>query len=176
MSNGDHNELVEAPEGWRVAIKAFDDAGFTYGDAVKKSWLFNAFGIEEPKPQTSLKQAQEANLQFLASFQSLKSYFLNERSMALKTCHGVGHEIVKPPEQTEWADTELEREMKKAFARAAERLVNIDHSQLTTQQSRQNAESLARTGTMRALMMGQHKLTDQTIKQLMNKDDTNEAD
>ena len=174
MSNGDHDELVEAPEGWRVAITAFDEAGFTYGDTVKRSWLYDAFGLDEPKPQTSLKQAQEVSLRFLSSFKALESYLLNERSMAFKTCYGVGYEIVTPTEQTEWADAEMEREMKKAFARGASRLVNIDHSRLTTNQSKENAEALARAGTMRALMLGRNKLSVQNLKQLMGND--NETD
>lgn len=175
MSNGDYQELVDAPEGWRVAIKQFDGDGFTYGSLIPKSWFFDAFGIEEPKPQTSLKQAQEANLGFLGSFKRFAGYLLNERSMALKTIWGEGYEIVTPAEQTEWAELEMNREMKKAFARAAERLINIDHAQLTAQQTEENANALARMGSARALVLGRNRLTSSILKQL-TKGKTDEND
>ncbi len=174
MSNGDHEEIVEAPEGWRVAITAFDESDFTYGTIIPKSWFYEAFGIDEPKPQTSLKQAQADTLKHLASFENLKSYLLNERSMALRSVYGVGHEIVMPTEQTEWAETEMDREMKKAFARSSERLINIDHNQLTSQQTTENANALARLGAARALVLGRNRLPTTVLKQLAQEQQDNE--
>lgn len=172
MSNGDTQEYVEAPMGWRVAIGAFDSAGFTHGSEISKSWLYEAFGIEEPKPQTSLKQAQELNLRFLASFKEFERYLLSERSMAFQTQWGKGYRIVFPTEQTEWAQTEFERAMKKTFSRAAERLVNIDHNQLTEDQSTENANALARVGSARALLTGNRRLSISNLNRLSKNEDS----
>ena len=170
MSNGDEHEVVEAPEGWRTAIPEFDQSGFSYGDIVPKSWFYEAFGIEQPKPQTSLKQAQEAELKRLAAFKEFENYLLSERSMALKTVHGVGYEIVMPTQQTAWATEDRDRALKKTFSKAAQRLLNVDHDQLTPPQSRENAEALARNGALRALMFGRKKLKAETLLKL-GKDD-----
>ena len=166
ITNGD---LVQPPEGWRIAIKAFDDAEFQFGATIGKSWLYDAFGIPEPQPQTSLKQAQEAQLRFLACLNEFKDYLLNERSMALRTVYGVGYEIVLPEEQTEWAEDEFKREAAKVFSKAGERLLNVDHSRLTTNQTQKNADALARLAGLRALTLGKRPLPSDAIRNLIAK-------
>ncbi len=162
-TNGD---IVTPEKPWRIALKKFDDEDKTYGDVLPKRWLYDAFGIQMPVEQTSKKVADAAELAYLGAFQAFKEELLAERSMALKTVHRVGYKIVMPDEQTEFANTNFERQMKKAFSEAQDVLFNVNHSMLTADQSRQNTDAMTHLAGLRALMSGPKRIQEEALKKL----------
>lgn len=154
-------------EDWRVAILAFDKKGFTYGSRLSHDWMFEAFGIERPKEQTTVNKAKKSQTRYMASVAQFKRYLLQERLMAMCSVYGFGFEIIKPEEQTKWAEQEFVQAIRREFNRAQERLVNVNHDHLTDTQVRDNAEALTRLAGKRQMIV-----SNRSVKQITRKDST----
>jgi hypothetical protein len=73
---------------------------------------------------------------------------LSDHQVALSNVKGVGYQIVRPPEQTAWAEDQGDAELKKALRKRRDRLVNVNMTSLTQDERRQNADALARLGAL----------------------------
>lgn len=140
--------------GWGIAITAFDESGLSYGDKIPHSWFFTAFGLKEPEPQTSMKQAQAVELKKLGYFILFRRFLLQERLMGLRSIPNFGYQIITPAEQTQYAEQELQHGMRREIAKASDLLLNVNHEHLTDKQIEQNAEALNRLAGKRAFMAG----------------------
>lgn len=148
-------QLLQQYPAWREAIKAFMEGKFAPGDTITFDWLYEKFLIQRPIGTSLLADAQKAELQFLSQFKSFEDALLTEHQIALTNVRGVGYRVVPPGEQTGWAEGQGVGEVKKAVRKLADRLTNIDLTQLTTEQRRENADALARL----AMLSGMVKAT-----------------
>ncbi|WP_205750331.1 hypothetical protein [Diaphorobacter sp. HDW4B] len=131
-------------------------AEFKYGDIVPHSWLVAHFGLPLPDDTMSAASFQARQFEWLSSIEGFKSTLLHDHQVLLQSVRGEGYRWVPPPEQTQAATKEFERDARKAFRTAGNRLKNIRHLELTEDQRRTNVDALARLsqlrGTTRALL------------------------
>lgn len=143
----DEGEVTLYPP-WEEALRRFADAGFGYGDVVRRRWLYDAFGLDSPTAETPKGVADGMELAFLAQFAPFKEHLLEQRKMDLQTKPGLGWEIVQPSEQTPLALRDGVSEIRKALRRMGLRLVHVDHAALSHRQRQENADALARLSLM----------------------------
>ncbi|MGI9506055.1 MAG: hypothetical protein ACR2RE_23695, partial [Geminicoccaceae bacterium] len=148
MSHPNH-DIVEAPDGWRVALAAFDEEGFTFGSEITHAWLLEALGLKEPASGAGYEAFQKFSIQKMNAVCLFARELLQARNMALQNIRGRGYRVVLPPEQTSWAKEEWQDDMRRVCAKAGERLSNIDFSQLSAVQQKENADVRAHVGTVR---------------------------
>lgn len=135
---------------WERAIERFRAEGFVAGDIVRKSWLFEAFGINEPDPSMKWAWAKEAQFAFMQCMDNFRRELLERYSVDLTTLPGVGYEVTPPAEQTQRAVKHGLKAARKALRVAASRVEHIDHAALTDAQRRENADAAARLAKLRA--------------------------
>lgn len=145
--NDDDNENLSREQlypAWKQAVKLFFETGFGFGDLLSHEWQYRAFNIEMPGKETPLEIAERAKLEKLRAFKEFENYLLTEKQVALRSVPGQGHEIVQPKEQTAWAEKEAAQELTRNMKKLGHRLVNVDLSELTHQERRENADALSR--------------------------------
>jgi hypothetical protein len=147
LSN-DSDHLVQQYPAWREAVKRVISEKYTAGDVLDFAWLYDAFLIDRPTPETPLADAQKAELRFLGHFKDFEEALLTEHQIALSNVRGVGYRIVAAGEQTGWAEDQGTQEVKKALRKLRDRLTNVDLLQLNAEQRKQNADALARLAMM----------------------------
>lgn len=143
-------ELQRHPP-WREALTMFDKTGFAAGDVVSYDWLYNAFSIVRPGDDTRLADAESAKLQFLGQFKSFENSLLRERQTALANVKGLGYRVIPAAEQTQWAEEQGNLELRRALRKRTNRVLNVNLTVLTGQQRKENADALARIGSLTML-------------------------
>lgn len=138
---------------WKEAL---DNFTFCYGDVIPHKWFYVHFGLKEPTATTRYGESKESAMLFMANFKRLEDALLEERQMALRNIRGEGWEVVTPNEQTDWAMHTGTHEMKKALRKMYSRQMNVNHSMLTIEEKKENADSLARTSMLNS-MLGRFK-------------------
>lgn len=136
--------MMQQHPAWREAVHRFREQGFRAGDVLAFDWLFDAFGVIRPSPDTPLAEAQRSELEFLSGFKAFEDVLLGEYQIALANVRGVGYRVVPPAEQTAWAEGQGKLELKRALRKMHDRLANVDLGQLDAGQRRENADALAR--------------------------------
>ena len=134
---------------WKEALDKF---AFTYGDMIPHAWFYQVFDIPAPTSTTMWAVSKKSQLEFMGAFKRLEDALLEKRQMALRNVRSVGWEVVYPHEQTDWAMNDGANEMKKALKRMYSRQVNVNHALLTSEQKKDNADSLARTSMLNCML------------------------
>lgn len=146
---------------WRHAVKLFREHGFRPGEVVSHDWLYDAFAIRKPTPDTPAAEAEKAKLASLAQFERFADALLNEDKVALASVRGLGYRIVPSVEQTGWAEAECRADLAKALRRSGDRIRNVDLARLSADQRRENADAQARLAALRSV-------TTKTFRKLPN--------
>jgi len=150
------NEIVEQDlalfPAWRQAVRDFL-AEFKYGDLVPHSWLEQRFGMPSLRDSQQLTAQEFANRQFawLSNIESFKAELLRDHQVCLASVRGEGFRWVPPQEQTRLATTIFEREARKAFASAGQRLKNLRADELSDEQRRENVDAVAKIASLRRM-------------------------
>lgn len=133
---------------WQEAVRRFSESGFKPGDVLRRSWLYEAFGLEMPKDDAPHGVAKRLELAFVSQFESFKEAILDGYNVDLKTKPGLGWEITLPHEQTAVAMKDGKRELHKALRRMVRRTVHVDVAALTPAQRLENVEAQVRLQRM----------------------------
>jgi hypothetical protein len=133
---------------WKQAVQDFLSEGLQPGQMVTHQWLNEHFRLDEPKTVEDYKRHQFA---FLQNMDAFRECLLEAYSIALRSRPGQGYEIVAPEQQTAYAVEQGMRRVKRELNWMADHLVNVDHSKLTNDQRKQNADALARAAMMKQM-------------------------
>ncbi|MDP9908243.1 hypothetical protein J2W27_000336 [Variovorax boronicumulans] len=128
---------------WRQAVADLL-AEFKYGDLIGHDWLSEHFGmlaIDDDEPLTAL-EFRERQFAWLANIESFKTELLEEHQVFLQSVHGKGYRWTAPHEQTAAAMGVFEREAKRLYRQAGQRLKNVRVAELTDDQRRENVDAL----------------------------------
>lgn len=143
---------VELYPSWRQALVNFREGGFTYGDTLPHTWLYEQFectGLLDPK--ITWDAAQKLQLKLLGQFTPFRETLLDRDQIDLQSIPGVGYELVPPADQTGRAVKDTLKEINKAMRKGIARASGVNTALLTTEQRQERVESLTRLGTLRQL-------------------------
>lgn len=145
---------IELFPSWRQALANFRSAGYTYGDILPHSWLFEQFeceGLAEPSKITA-EQYNKLKLKLLGQFEPFRETLLEQDQIDLQSVPGVGYELVPPSDQSGRALKDAYREISKAMRKGIARSSNVNTALLTAEQRREHADNLARLGMLRRMI------------------------
>jgi hypothetical protein len=137
---------------WRRAVKDFL-AEFTYGALVPHDWLEMHFGMPDLADRQRMTAKDFAKRQFawLSNIEAFKAELLREHQVCLQAVRGEGYRWVHPHEQTRVAREAFEKDARKVFATAAQRLRNVRLHELTDDQQRENIDAQAKLASLRGM-------------------------
>ncbi len=137
---------------WRQAVKDFLSE-FKYGDLVSHDWLESHFGMLTIEDSERLTAAAFKARQFawLASIEGFKSELLTVHHVCLESVRGEGFRWVPPGEQTGVATRDFERDARKTFRAAGQRLKHVRLAELTETQRGENADAIAKVSQLRGM-------------------------
>lgn len=133
---------------WRDALRRWPESGFTWGDIVPHKWFFEAFDLPEITDTMTVKEAKRIELKMLSYRTAFMQALLNDRRMWFTSVPGVGYEIVTPEEQSRRVYDEFQTDMRRANRRLADGLRYVNISMLSDDGRRENADLLARAGSI----------------------------
>lgn len=96
--------------------------------------------------EAAFKQRQFA---WLTRIEAFKEELLHQHQVCLQSVHGEGYRWVHPAEQTSSASRDFERDAKRVFRTAGQRLKNIRAHELTEDQRRENSDAIAKLSQLR---------------------------
>jgi len=150
--NNERKKQMDEPEQtpkmyppWRQAVADVVEAGLTPGAVLRKDWLLQQFGINEPK---TIAEAQQHHLQWLQAFSNFRDELLQKHQVMLRNVSGVGYEVIAPGNQTQRALQDRGREVALALKRMTAELTHIDAAALTDEQRKENSDALAKVGAL----------------------------
>lgn len=146
---GDNQPPIPA---WRLAVEIFRSSEFRSGHLVPHKWLWDAFGLEQPTSTTPFGVAEKAQLAFLEAFAPFSRELLEEDRIALASVKGHGYRIVPANEQVAWAESEGDRELRKALSRRYRRTAFVNISELGAEERRDRSDALARVGNLKLML------------------------
>lgn len=115
--------------------------GFEYGQVISKEWFMKKFGL--PEPQT-IREANDVSMLYAQYMGNLRKLLLTENRVALRTKHGIGQEVVKPSEQTDWAMREVKGRIALEIEKAYDRIMYVDQGNLSEDERKENRDALAK--------------------------------
>lgn len=137
---------------WKQAVKDFL-AEFKYGDLVSHDWLESHFSMLSISDSERLTAAAFKARQFawLASIEAFKSELLTQHNVCLESVRGEGFRWVPPGEQTGVATRDLERDARRTFRTAGQRLKHVRLDELSDSQRSENIDAVAKIATLRRM-------------------------
>jgi hypothetical protein len=126
---------------------------FAYGDLVGHEWLESRFGMPtmvESKSMT-VDQFRERQFEWLANVEAFKSDLLKLHQVCLQSVRGRGYRWVPPHEQTEFAVTEMGKDVKRVFRNAGHKLRNLRITELSDDQRRANVDALGKFSILQGM-------------------------
>ena len=139
---------------WRHAVKCFLEYEFRAGDIVTHEWLCEKFGIPFVNPDVPMppKEYDALRIRYLAQMKTFRTFILEEYKVDLRSKHGIGYVVIEAREQAEKAYEDMEREIRKAVRKGARRVINVDFSQLTNEESQDYRRQLEKFGVFKSMM------------------------
>lgn len=140
---------------WKQAVQDFLAAGFKPGDIVPHAWLALHFGMPMLDDATMLTPSEyrERQFEWLQHIEAVKSELLEQHQVFLKSVYGQGYRWVSPHEQTSVAVDQFERDARRAYRKAGERLMHVRVAELTDGQRQENLDAIGRL----SMLQGMHK-------------------
>jgi phage terminase small subunit len=117
------------------------------GDIITEEWKQNNFGINCPETGT-LADMQQYQLKMLSAMDNFKSILLEHYQIHLKAIGQGSHVVLPPEEQTQEAWTNGVNDIKRAFRKMGTALVNVDVTQITNEQRKENTDAQVRLAMM----------------------------
>ena len=151
MTDSTDKDLEYYPA-WREALRRWPTTGYTWGDTIPHETFYEAFGLEAPRDDMTVKQFETIRLKFLGQFEAFRRALLEEHRMDLVSVRGYGYEIVTPAEASRRAYDEEMHEVHKAMRSLRRRLTYVAVGQLTDEQRRENTDLLARGSLLRRML------------------------
>lgn len=129
---------------WRNVEAAIIDGRYTYGDLIPYGDFYALLGLPRPSANALADEAESWRLAVLAERTALVAHMLKEHRMMLDTETGTGLRILLPCEQTAAAELTLRKDMTRALRTHRDRILHVDHAQLTAEQRQENANAQVR--------------------------------
>lgn len=129
---------------WKNAVAELFSGKYTFGDIVSHEELQAALGLPKPTGKVEVEKYEEWRLKLMGQVDALVDFLLEEKRICLRNVIGEGYMLVKPAEQTAFALKAGQKGMKSALQKMGRRLSFVDRSALTSEQSKENADALAR--------------------------------
>lgn len=150
---------------WKnVAHAVIEQGRYTYGDLIPYAELYAMLEAPEPSADASAAAYKDWQLRKLQQVEELRKYLLVEHQMMLDTEIGTGLRILLPHEQTRASESRARSEISRALRDLGARLANVDRSQLTAEQLRENTDAQVRLASrlqaLRKVDRGAPRLTE----------------
>lgn len=116
---------------------------FNVGDIITIEWMHKNFKIDKPL-HGSFDDFQRYQLRLLEYIDHFRSELLEEHNLAIANVRGEGYRILKPKEQTGYAELKFIREIKKSVKNAVSILNHINFDALDDAERKLNADTKAR--------------------------------
>ncbi|MBH2008210.1 MAG: hypothetical protein I8H71_00785 [Xanthomonadaceae bacterium] len=138
---------------WRQAVQDFLAARFDWGSMVSHEWLERAFAMDPIADDAALTAQQFRDRQFvwLQAIEAFKAELLEDHQILLASVRGEGYRVVPPGEQTSLTTEKFESDAKRVYRKAAVRLKNVQVSELSDSQRRENSDAIARLAMLRGM-------------------------
>ena len=142
------DETKKTPS-WKQAVDDFLDE-FHYGDLVDHKWLEGRFGMPSlgEAQRLTAEEFQERQFEWLGNVESFKAALLVDHQVCLQNVRGKGYRWVPPHEQTSVAIKEFEGQARQVFRTAGNKLRNLRHLELTSDQMRENRDAVAKVSAL----------------------------
>lgn len=151
MSDG----VVTLHPRWKQAVEDFLAAGFQPGDVIPHAWLADHFGMPLLNDAATMTPSEYRDRQFLwlAHIEAVKAELLEQHQILLRSVYGEGYRWIPSGEQTGVAVEEFEREARRAYRKAGQRLTHVRVAELTDGQRQENLDAIGRL----SMLQGMHK-------------------
>lgn len=133
---------------WKNAVVAIASDRFQYGDLITHDEMDSLIDVVKPAGQVNAKKWQEYQVKRMSSIESLKKDLLTQHNICLASDRGKGYLILQPKDQTKFAVSESDKEIRKSLSIAKRRLLNVDHQALDAEQRRENIDAIVRTAAI----------------------------
>lgn len=117
---------------------------YTYGDLIPYDELYEMLALPRPPTDARADAMDSWRLRILQEISALRQEMLIEHQMMLETELGVGLRILLPCDQTAASEAALRKELMKSLRQHRDRILNVDHSQLTASQRQENVDAQVR--------------------------------
>lgn len=142
-------EPILHPE-WRHAMQQIIALDPKPGDVLAREWLEELLDLP---PARDMAGFQQRSLKWLQRFEKLRDELLSTHQIWLRATPG-GYEIVPPAAQTETAYSDYSRAAMLKLKRMVKVARNVKLSELTDEQRRDNANSLAKMSMLVGMVGG----------------------
>jgi hypothetical protein len=134
--------------GWKFAVKDLVASKPKPGTVIKREWLLEIFGLNEPTSWTR-DEWEKFNFAWLYNMEKMRDTLLEEHCIDIRKLPRVGYEVIAPKDQTRIAMREGMNEIAKALTKTARRVLHVDTKQLSERGKRENLEALAHVQELR---------------------------
>lgn len=141
------DELRQHPI-WKHAANIAAE-NFDYGDMITFDWLHQSFEIEKPE-KGDFKTFQTYQFEMLSAIDGFRQTLLDNHQMATENIRGKGYRIVKPKEQTQYAEDKFNHDLKNNIRKAFNLLRNVAIDMLEENEKKRNADAIGRLAAVRA--------------------------
>lgn len=143
---------VELFPKWRQAVRDFLNE-FKYGDLITHEWLEAHFGMPDLAESRRMTQRDFSKRQFewLGNIESFKNELLKDHQVMLASVRGDGYRWVPPAEQTKLATQAFEKDARKTFSIAGQRLRNVRLMELSDDERKENTDAIAKMAALRGM-------------------------
>lgn len=138
---------------WKQAVQDFIEAGFSPGDVIAHGWLAAHFGMPAvgDAEKLTVTEYQARQFEWLGNIEALKKTLLEQHQICLVSIPGQGWRWVPPHEQTATAIQQFERDARKTFRTAGQRLKHIRIAELSDDQRAENVNAIAKISALRGM-------------------------
>lgn len=143
-------EIIELYPPWKEALKAFEAAGFSYGDLVTKDWFCQTIGVKPLAPTDRLTEYElnRRELTILNQFKPFRDKILEKFQMDLVSDRAGAYIIMAPKDQAGRAWKDMESGIKREFERALARIKNVNTGRLTAEERQKTMDTYAKAADL----------------------------
>lgn len=150
MSDEQTDDGVELYPPWKEALKAFDAAGYSYGDLLTREWFVRAIGMEPLAPTTRLTETEHNRyeLALLQQFTPFRNAILETYQMDLVSDQRGAYIIINPAQQAQRGYKDMTSGVKREMRRGMSRIKNVNVGRLTATERQAYMDVLANAGAL----------------------------
>lgn len=137
---------------WREVLKRFPSYGYSWGDIIPHAWFYEQFGLPMPTDDMPYGKVQKIELKILSMREAFRNGLRSDYRMDLVSVQGLGYEIVTPSEQSRRAMEDFVSIQRREITKLLARLRYVNIVALSDDERRENANLLARAGTLAQML------------------------
>lgn len=129
---------------WKNAVFELFSGKYAFGDVISHEELQRSLDLPKPVGKVEVEVYEAWKLKLVSQIEALTTFLLEEKRICLRNIIGEGYMIVEPRDQTRFAVKQGQKGMRSTLNKMSRRLSFVDRSALTNEQSKENADALAR--------------------------------